>query len=67
MARRILRWTGKALPWSVVAIVVLLITGAIYQAIATEIDQRRYPPPGELVEVGDHACISTASVRGAPP
>jgi pimeloyl-ACP methyl ester carboxylesterase len=49
-----MRWTTKVLLWSVVAILVLLIIGAIYQAIATEIDQRRYPPPGRMVVVGGH-------------
>jgi pimeloyl-ACP methyl ester carboxylesterase len=29
-------------------------TGAIYQAIATKIDQYNYPPPGKLVQVNDH-------------
>jgi pimeloyl-ACP methyl ester carboxylesterase len=32
----------------------LLVTGAIYQAIATRLDKRRFPPPGQLVDVGGH-------------
>jgi pimeloyl-ACP methyl ester carboxylesterase len=66
MAGRIVRWTTKVLLWSVVAILVLLIIGAIYQAIATEIDQRRYPPPGELVEVGDHRLHIHCAGEGSP-
>jgi pimeloyl-ACP methyl ester carboxylesterase len=61
-----MRWTTKVLLWSVVAILVLLIIGAIYQAIATEIDQRRYPPPGELVEVGDHRLHIHCVGEGSP-
>jgi len=56
----------KVLLWSAVAILVLLIIGAIYQAIATEIDQRRYPPPGELVEVGDHHLHIHCVGEGSP-
>ena len=47
-ARRILRWTGKTLLWLAVALLVLAVSGTIYQAIATE---RAYPPPGEMVGV----------------
>ena len=54
MARRIMRWIGKALLWSVGAFLVLALAGALYQLIATEVDERRYPPPGELVDVGGH-------------
>ena len=61
-----MRWTTKVLLWSAVAILVLLIIGAIYQAIATEIDQRRYPPPGELVEVGDHRLHIHCVGEGSP-
>ncbi len=32
----------------------LLLTGAIYQAIATRRDKHRFPPPGQLVDVGVH-------------
>lgn len=34
----------------------LVATGFIYQAIASEVDERRYQPPGEMVDVGDTAC-----------
>ena len=36
MARKLMRWTGKALLWLVVALLVLAASGAIYQAVATE-------------------------------
>jgi hypothetical protein len=28
--------------------------GASWQAIASRRDRRRFPPPGELIDVGDH-------------
>jgi hypothetical protein len=36
--RRILQWIRKALLWSLATLLVILVVGAIYQAIATEID-----------------------------
>ncbi len=33
---------------------VLIVTGAIYQAVGTAADRRRYPPPGRLIDIGGH-------------
>lgn len=33
---------------------ILCIAGAAYQALASELDQRTYPPPGQLVDVGGY-------------
>ena len=45
-------WTQRPLLGLLVALVALAATGAIYQAVATAIDRRAYPPPGQLVDVG---------------
>jgi pimeloyl-ACP methyl ester carboxylesterase len=37
-----------------IVIISLPIIGAIYQAIATVRDKRRFPPPGQLIDVGGH-------------
>lgn len=34
------------------ALLALAVAGAIYQAIATELAERAYPPPGEMVDGG---------------
>jgi len=47
-------WTGRILLGLVVMLVALAATGAIYQAVATAIDRRTYPPPGQLVDVGGY-------------
>jgi pimeloyl-ACP methyl ester carboxylesterase len=65
-ARRIMRWTAKALLWLVVALVVLAVIGAIYQAIATERDERAYPPPGHLVNVGGYSLHINCVGEGSP-
>jgi pimeloyl-ACP methyl ester carboxylesterase len=33
---------------------VLAIVGVTYQTVASALDQRNYPPPGQLVDVGDY-------------
>jgi pimeloyl-ACP methyl ester carboxylesterase len=61
-----MQWTGKALVWLVVALLVLALIGAIYQAIGTEIYRRIYPPPGELVDVGGHSLHINCVGEGSP-
>jgi pimeloyl-ACP methyl ester carboxylesterase len=46
----------------------LAIIGATYQAIASEVDQRKYPPPGQLVDIGGyqmHLYCTGANVDGS--
>jgi pimeloyl-ACP methyl ester carboxylesterase len=65
--RRIMRWTGKAILWLVVALLVLAVVGAIYQAIATWRAERAHPPPGEMVDVGNHNRLHINCVgQGSP-
>lgn len=48
-------WIKRKLLIVVGGIVALAGIGAIYQAVATTIDRRTYPPPGQLVDVGGYA------------
>jgi pimeloyl-ACP methyl ester carboxylesterase len=66
MARRIMRWIGMALLWAVGTFLVLAVAGALYQLIATELDERRYPPPGELVDVGGYRLHVHCIGQGSP-
>jgi pimeloyl-ACP methyl ester carboxylesterase len=61
-----MRWTGKALLWLVVALVVLAVSGSIYQAIATQRAERDFPPPGEMVDVGGYSLHINCVGRGSP-
>ena len=61
-----MRWTGRAILWLVVALLVLAIVGAIYQAIATARAERAHPPPGELVDVGGHRLHIHCVGQGSP-
>jgi len=48
----------------------LALVGAIYQVIATKLGERKYPPPGSLVDVGGYRlhlhCSGTKGAHGAP-
>jgi pimeloyl-ACP methyl ester carboxylesterase len=61
-----MRRTGKVLLWLVVALLVLAVIGAIYQAIATQLDERAYPPPGKLVDVDGHRLHINCVGQGSP-
>src|SRR5215210_4436321 len=47
-------WIRRGLVWLVAGILTLAVIGAIYQVVATQIDQRTYSPPGEMVDVNGH-------------
>src|ERR671916_1883264 len=65
--RRGLRsWVWRGLVWMLLGLLALAVIGAIYQAIATQIDQRTYTPPGEVVDVGDHSLHINCIGEGSP-
>jgi pimeloyl-ACP methyl ester carboxylesterase len=59
-------WTRRVLLGLVIALVALAASGAIYQAVATAIDQRNYPPPGQLVDVGGYRLHIQCAGTGSP-
>jgi pimeloyl-ACP methyl ester carboxylesterase len=63
---RWLVWTGRVLLGLLVALVVLGVIGASYQAIATARDVRAFPPPGQLVDVGGHKLHIQCVGEGSP-
>jgi pimeloyl-ACP methyl ester carboxylesterase len=50
----------------VVALLTLAVAGAIYQAIATKLAERAYPPPGEMVGVGGYRLHINCVGQGSP-
>jgi pimeloyl-ACP methyl ester carboxylesterase len=50
----------------VVVLLALAVAGAIYQAIATELAERVYPPPGEMVDVGGYSLHINCVGQGSP-
>jgi hypothetical protein len=68
--RSLTPWIRNALLWSLVALLVALVVGAIYQTIATEIDQREgFPGPGEMVDVASELVVTMNKAAGVfgPP
>jgi pimeloyl-ACP methyl ester carboxylesterase len=47
-------WTGRILAGLGALLIVLALAGALYQTWASIRDRQKYPPPGELVNVGGY-------------
>ena len=63
------RWARVGVVSLLGATVLLLALGVVYQVVAAGIDGRRYPPPGEMVDVGGyrlHLNVSGKGGDGAP-
>jgi pimeloyl-ACP methyl ester carboxylesterase len=50
----------------IAGLLALTIIGAVYQVIATQIDQSTYSPPGEMVDVGTHSLHINCVGQGSP-
>jgi pimeloyl-ACP methyl ester carboxylesterase len=61
-----MRRIGLALLGLIVVLLALAVLGAIYQAIATELAERAYPPPGEMVDVGGYSLHINCVGQGSP-
>jgi pimeloyl-ACP methyl ester carboxylesterase len=57
---------GRLLAWLLGTIVVLVGAGVVYQQIGTVIDQRAYPPPGQMVDVGGYKMHIDCLGEGSP-
>lgn len=47
-------------------VLLLVMIGAGYQSVGTAIDQARYPPPGDLIDVGGHQLHLHCTGEGSP-
>lgn len=63
---RLWRWTKRVLAGVAGLVALLLLAGATYQFIATKIDERKYPPPGKLVDVGGYRLHLYCVGEGTP-
>src|SRR4051794_24787976 len=64
--KRVLRWIGRGLAALVALIAVLALAGASYEAISGAGDARRYPAPGQLVDVGGYRLHIQCVGAGSP-
>jgi pimeloyl-ACP methyl ester carboxylesterase len=63
---RLWRWTRRLLISLIGLLLVLMLVGALYQFVATQIDERKYPPPGTLVDVGGYRLHLNCKGEGTP-
>jgi pimeloyl-ACP methyl ester carboxylesterase len=60
---------GRGAIGLVIFLVIALVAGAIYQAVASASDLKKYPPPGQLYDLGNYQlhlyCTGDASLSGA--
>jgi pimeloyl-ACP methyl ester carboxylesterase len=63
---RWVRWTRRILLGLLALIVLLAAGGAGYEAIMATGDARRYPPPGQLVDIGGHRLHLRCVGQGSP-
>jgi pimeloyl-ACP methyl ester carboxylesterase len=59
-------WLKRGVAILGIILVALVIAGASYQSIATRIDVRKYPPPGQLVDVGGYKLHLYCTGTGGP-
>ena len=60
---------GRGAIGLVIFLVIVLVAGLIYQASSSASDLKKYPPPGELYDVGDyrlHLYCTGATSEGSP-
>jgi pimeloyl-ACP methyl ester carboxylesterase len=64
--KRSLVWMRRILLGLVVSLVAIASAGLIYQAIAQHIDERNFPPPGRLVDIGGYKLHISCLGNGSP-
>jgi len=57
---------GRLAIGSLVFLVIIMAAGAIYQAAASASDLKKYPPPGQLYDVGGHKLHLYCTGEGSP-
>jgi pimeloyl-ACP methyl ester carboxylesterase len=64
--RRLGSWLRRGLVWMIAGLLALAVMGATYQAIATQVNQRTFSPPGEMVDIGTHSLHMNCLGEGSP-
>jgi pimeloyl-ACP methyl ester carboxylesterase len=56
----------RTLITTAIVLIVILLTGATYQGLATALERRKYPHPGHLMDVGGHQLHIHCTGEGSP-
>jgi pimeloyl-ACP methyl ester carboxylesterase len=59
-------WLKRIALWLIIGIITLAAIGAAYQTIATAMDKRAYPPPGQLIDIGGYNLHLYCMGEGSP-
>src|SRR5215213_1289756 len=65
-SNQIVRWIGRVLLGLLALLIGLAVIGASYEAIMAAGDATRYPPPGQLVDVGGYRLHLHCVGEGSP-
>lgn len=57
---------GRVLKWVGIVLAAPMVLGAVYQVVATELDNRAYAPPGQLYEVDGYQMHLHCTGAGSP-
>ena len=60
------RWVLRGIAALVVLVLAVAGVGCVWQTLATELDKRAYPPPGQLVDVGGYRLHLNCVGAGSP-
>ena len=65
-SRSLLRWLRYLLAAEFALLVLLAIVGAVYEKISSRREQRLYPPPGRLIDIGGYRLHLLCAGEGSP-
>ena len=64
--KTVLKWLKRMVLGLIALIVILGLLGATYQVAASKADEKRYPPPGRLIDVGGYRMHIHCLGAGSP-
>ena len=64
--QKVIQFLKVALVRVTIFVIILAIAGMVYQTAATEVDQRNFPPPGNLIDVGGFKMHIHCQGEGSP-
>lgn len=64
--KRVLKWSKRIGLSLLCLIAVLLLSAAAYQSISTKLDEKKYPPIGQMVDIGRYRLHLISKGQGGP-
>jgi pimeloyl-ACP methyl ester carboxylesterase len=52
--KAVIKWVSRIILIALITPLVLLLLGFIYETVASRWDETRYPPPGEMIDIGGY-------------